>query len=128
MIGIGTILVVDDESAIRDVARHALELKGFTVITANDGEEAVAIFEDRHSEVALVLLDLIMMPMDGEEAFRKMRKIDATVPVILSSGHNGQELIERASKEGFADFLQKPYDIATLWSHIEAVLEGRSQI
>ena len=107
--GSGVALVVDDEPAIRNVARRMLESFGFSVLTAADGCEGVEVFRERADEIRLVLLDMTMPRMDGEEAFREMRAIRSDVRAILSSGYNEQIAEGRFSEKGLAAFIQKPY-------------------
>ncbi len=112
--GSGTILLVDDEETILGVARLMLEKLGFSVITARDGGEAVEIYRTLGHEIAVVLLDLTMPCMNGEEAFRELRRIDPGVRVILSSGYSEHEIAARFAGKGLAGFIQKPYQIARL--------------
>ena len=102
-------LLVDDEETVRAVAKRMLEKLGFEVLLARDGVEGVAQFERHHEELACVLLDLTMPHMDGEEAFRRMRHIDDSVPVILSSGYNEQDVVHRFAGKGLTAFIQKPF-------------------
>jgi CheY-like chemotaxis protein len=105
----GTILVVDDEQIVRDFARVALEYGGFRVIEAVDGHEGVETFRALADEVDLVLLDLTMPRMNGEEALVEMRKIRPATPVVLTSGYNQAEATRRLVGRGFVEFIQKPY-------------------
>ena len=84
--GSGTVLVVDDEDALRAVACGALCRLGFQVLQARDGQEALQVFEANREQIRLVLMDLTMPRMDGEEAFRELRRAGARMPIILSSG------------------------------------------
>jgi PAS domain S-box-containing protein len=105
----GTLLLVDDENAARAVARALANHLGFHVIEASDGAEAVAIFAQHKGEFSLVLMDLTMPHLDGREAFLKMKAMDPTVPVILTSGYNEQEALSDLVGRGVAAFLSKPY-------------------
>ncbi len=120
--GSGAILVVDDEDLVRKVAATMLEQTGFSVLTASDGVEAVALFRKRHGEINCVLLDLEMPRMDGKETFDELARIAGGVPVILSSGYSEQESTERFSHESLAGFLQKPYEVVTLRNKVREVL------
>ncbi len=100
------ILIVDDNGAIRRVTRSALERVGYTVHDAEDGEAAVALFQQESFEVDLVLLDLTLPGIDGEETFRQIRAIRPAVPVVMMSGYSEPEVT--ASYEGLT-FLQKPF-------------------
>ncbi|HFQ79865.1 MAG TPA: response regulator [Desulfobacterales bacterium] len=112
--GKGLILLVDDEETIRAVGRQMLEYLGFSVITAADGREATKTFKARAAEINLVLMDLTMPHMDGEEAYREMRRIDSTVQVIMASGYNEQEVTQRFVGKGLVGFIQKPFMIDDL--------------
>jgi PAS domain S-box-containing protein len=112
--GSGTVLLVDDEETIRGVGQLMLEGLGFSVITAEDGQQAVEIYNSRRSEIAVVLLDLTMPRMNGEEAFRELRRINPGVRVILSSGYSEQEIAGRFAGKGLAGFIQKPFTIKDL--------------
>ena len=122
----GTILMVDDEPSVRDVGRSMLERKGYRVILAGDGREALDIFRERHSDIDCVILDLTMPHMDGDETFREMRKIDGDVKVIISSGYNKQDVTQRFVGKGLAGFIQKPYRLNELHAKLHEILkDGR---
>ncbi len=122
--GEGTILVADDEEAVRTVARRMLERLGFQVLLANDGRSALEIFRDHSGEIVCVLLDLTMPHLDGEQAFREMRRIRPDVKVILSSGYNEQDATQRFTGKGLAGFIEKPYQSATLTAKLRDALQS----
>jgi len=107
--GRGLLLLVDDEPSARAVARRMAEDLGFHVLEAADGQEAMALFELRHAELALVLMDLTMPHLDGGQAFLQMREVNAKVPVVLTSGYSEQEVLAEFVGRGLAGFLPKPY-------------------
>lgn len=112
--GSGTVLLVDDEESVRDVASAMLHELGFEVISAVDGSQALELYR-RHGEgIALVLMDLNMPNLSGEEAFHELRKMDAGVRVILSSGFSEQEVTRKFLGKGLEGFVQKPYTLAAL--------------
>jgi len=121
----GTVLVVDDEETVREVGRRMLERMGFDVLTAANGREALEIFRARCSEIDCVLLDLTMPDMDGEEAFRDMRRLRPGVRVLLCSGYDARAATERLSGKGLVGFLQKPYDMLSLQAKITEILRAR---
>jgi len=123
--GEGIVLLVDDEETVRTVGRQMLEKAGFQVLTAVDGREAVKIFENQADEISCVLLDLTMPNMDGEETFRELHRIKDSVCVILSSGYNEQEAVNRFTQSGLAGFIQKPYQYAHLTQKLREVLEPK---
>ncbi len=122
----GTILVADDEEAVRLVATQMLKRFGFSVQTASDGAEAVALFRDHHEEIDCVLLDLKMPVMDGEEALGELRRIRSDVPVILSSGYGEQESTVRFSEMGLSGFLQKPYGLVQMEEQLRKAMASRT--
>ncbi|MBU5614196.1 response regulator [Geomonas azotofigens] len=112
--GSGTVLLVDDEEAIRSLGREMLESLGYSVLTAEDGFAAVELFRQRKDEVDCVILDLTMPHLDGEQALQLLRSLDPQVQVILSSGFSEQEITERFTGRGLAGFIQKPYRLVDL--------------
>jgi hemerythrin-like metal-binding protein/PAS domain S-box-containing protein len=119
--GSGTVLVVDDEDALRAIAGSLLCRLGFKVLEARDGQEALEVFEANQDRIQLILMDLTMPRMDGEEAFRELRRAGARMPIILSSGFGPEEALQRFNGKGLAGFLQKPYRFQTL---VDAVRES----
>jgi PAS domain S-box-containing protein len=121
--GQGRVLVVDDDETVRAVARQALELKGFQVLMAQDGREAVEQVRLHPDGIAAVLLDMTMPHMGGEDAFREMRKLQPELRVILSSGYSEVEAMSRFRGKGLKGFLQKPYGPRDLISRIQEALK-----
>ena len=107
--GSGTILLVDDESIVRTVARLVLERLGFSVVEAENGMEAVEVYRTHLDRFRLVILDMTMPRMDGEEAYRALRSIEPKVRVLLSSGYDEREMVHRLEPGDAPGFLQKPY-------------------
>lgn len=103
------LLLVDDESAIREMAKNTLETFGYRTLTAADGAEAVALFVQRKDEIRLVITDLMMPVMDGPATIRALRKLAPSLPIIASSGLAGSERTLEASQAGVNSFLSKPY-------------------
>ena len=124
--GSGTILLVDDEEAIRKLATHMLERMGFNVRVASDGREAVDVFRKHSSEIVCVLLDLSMPHMNGEQAFQELRRIKADVRVILSSGYAEADIESRFAGQGIAGFIQKPYTSANLKAKAKKVVPPKN--
>ena len=122
--GSGGVLVVDDEESVRIVAKVSLEKRGYTVLTVDNGREAVEVFRSRAGEIVLVVLDLMMPDLDGEETFEQLRAIRSDIRVILSSGYDEQEVRSRFAGQGAAAFLQKPYPIRLLVKTVRRVLEA----
>jgi PAS domain S-box-containing protein len=121
--GQGTVLVVDDEDSIREIAAMALERAGFKVMLAADGVEAVQLFRAHHDEIVAVLLDMTMPRMGGEAAFTEMHRIDPSPKVILTSGYNEQDATNRFAGKSLAGFVKKPYSPRMLIAKFREVLE-----
>jgi PAS domain S-box-containing protein len=117
--GSGTILVVDDEGIVRDLAVMALKPLGYQVLTAQDGVEAVETYRTYRDQIQVVLMDMTMPRMGGLEAFREILAIDAGARVILSSGYSEQEAFDAARELNPRGFLQKPYRIQELIQKIQ---------
>lgn len=122
--GSGTILVVDDEKSVREAAQHLLATSGFDVLLAADGREALEIFQRECTQIRLVLLDMTMPHLDGEETLCEMRKIRSDVCTILSSGYNEQTTLKRFADKGLAGFLPKPYSYDQLIHVFRKVLDN----
>ena len=120
--GRGTVLLADDEESIRSMGRRLLERAGFEVLTASDGREAVELYLQHRDAVRLVVLDLTMPHLDGEACFRELRRADPRVKVIMTSGYNEQDVVDRFVGKGLAGFVQKPYRAADLLPKVREVL------
>ncbi|PAW66983.1 MAG: hypothetical protein B9S34_06575 [Opitutia bacterium Tous-C1TDCM] len=117
----GHVLVVDDEETVRTVAARMVEQMGFTAVLASDGREAVEKFRAAPSRYRLVVLDLTMPHLDGEETFRQLRQLAPGIRVILMSGFAEQEAVSRFTGKGLAGFVQKPFEVGALAAAIRAV-------
>ena len=120
--GSGTILVVDDEEIIRVTAKSMLEKFGYKVLLAEDGKDAVELFQKQYTEIDLVLMDVIMPEMNGREAFYKMREIDPICKVFISSGFTKDEDISKLKDNGLCGFVRKPYRMSELSKLLKDVL------
>jgi CheY-like chemotaxis protein len=118
------ILVVDDEEVIRQTAKAILEDRGMRVYLAETGHEGVDTFRSLSDRISLVLLDLTMPGMNGNEVLRGIRAIRPDVPVIISSGYSELDAMRRVSAGELAGFLQKPYSAAQLLQKVGAALEA----
>jgi CheY-like chemotaxis protein len=121
----GTVLVVDDEEVVREVCAAMIEDLGCRVITAVDGEDAMRILRDSTEKIDLVLMDLTMPRMDGSTAAREMIRIKPDTMIVLSSGYNDHDLSLRFAGQGFAGFIQKPFNMHDLWALLSRALRSR---
>jgi PAS domain S-box-containing protein len=123
--GRGRVLVVDDEETIRSTAARMLRVLGFETEFAVHGLAAVEVLRANPGAYVLVLLDLTMPVMDGEQAFTELRRLQPDVRVVLMSGFNRQEAVARFTGKGLASFLQKPFSMEALTEVMQAVTEAK---
>ncbi len=119
----GTVMFVDDEPLVRAVVETMLEQFGFSVIIAVDGNDCLEKFKENITDIDLILLDITMPGMDGDEAFAEMKKYDIDIPVIISSGYSEHEILGKFPNEYPEGFLQKPYTAEELHSKIKTILK-----
>ncbi len=112
--GGGTVLIVDDEPLVAELAGDILRRFGYGVLTAGTGEEAVNLYQQKSREIVAVVLDIVMPGMDGKEVFQRLRAINPEVKVVVSSGYSHDRDADRLLEQGAAAFVQKPYRIADL--------------
>lgn len=105
----GTVMVVDDEESIRDVASIMLQDMGFDTITANNGEEAVELYRAQQHTIVAVLLDMTMPKMDGKACLAELLCINPDIRVVLSSGYTREDTDDQFPSGLLASFIQKPY-------------------
>ena len=103
------ILVVDDESLVRNLAQTVLECRGFRVVTAEDGDEAVEIYRREADSIDLVLLDYIMPRMNGVQVLKELQQLNPRVRVLFSSGYHSDHDVEQLLASGARGFVAKPY-------------------
>ena len=118
----GTVLLVDDDPAVRRVGERMLARLGFKVISAAHGREGLEAFRERQGKIDCVILDLTMPEMAGDEVFRELKSLQQDVCVILSSGYTEEDVARRFADTGPAGFVQKPYTLANLQSTLNHVL------
>jgi signal transduction histidine kinase/ActR/RegA family two-component response regulator len=118
---IRTILLVDDDKIVRSVAKQLIKRTGFGVIECASGVEAISVYKSRRSEIAVVILDLKMAGMSGQETFRELRKADEKLPVIISSGFGKDSDIQELKFDALVYFLQKPYDLSEFMDALKQV-------
>jgi CheY-like chemotaxis protein len=105
----GTILLVDDEEALRTIGSSLLNAMGFSTLTAANGFEALELYRVRRDEIDLVMLDLIMPKMGGTEAYHELRKTAPVVPIIICSGYGAEAVEDVIDNDNHARFVIKPY-------------------
>jgi len=122
--GTGLILLADDEEIMRVVAGKMLRNLQYEVITADNGAEAVRIYQERHAEIDLVILDMIMPEMSGRDAFERIKAIEPACKVILSSGFSRGDDLDTMKAGGLAGFIRKPFRISELSQAVSKALSG----
>jgi PAS domain S-box-containing protein len=122
--GTERILVVDDEEDVRGLVKSILESGGYAVSEAGNGEEAVSLYERQGKTIDLVILDMIMPKMGGQETFLKLQQINPSIKVMLSSGYSKDGIAREILQEGALGFLQKPYRADELLKKIRTILDG----
>jgi PAS domain S-box-containing protein len=120
--GSGVVLVVDDEKLVRDMVKKALERYGYTVLLADGGLAAIDLLKRHPGDIALVVLDLSMPRMSGEEALAELRKIRPEVKVLVSSGYSESETMTMFKGQRVSGFIQKPYTGAGLAEKVKICL------
>ncbi len=112
--GEGLILIIDDEKLMRITTKKMLQASGYSVILAENGEEGMQVFTEKHNEIRAVILDMAMPKKSGRDVFYEMRKIDPGVRVLLATGYMHDERSEEILKSGVKGFIQKPFSIYEL--------------
>jgi CheY-like chemotaxis protein len=120
----GTVLVVDDEEAVRKVAKRMMEQLGVRVLLAADGLAGLALFKVHATNIDCILLDMTMPNLDGKQVFAQICKIDPRVPVVLMSGYAEQETLSRFGEPSPVGFLQKPFTTNDVFQTIAPLLHA----
>ena len=117
-----TVLLIDDEDMVLEIGRALLETMGYHVVTAKDGEEAIALYENEGSEIDLVLLDVVMPGLGGGEVYDRLKTMNPDMKCLLLSGYSidgeASEIIQR----GCDGFIQKPFKLRDLSKSIREIL------
>jgi two-component system cell cycle sensor histidine kinase/response regulator CckA len=123
----GTVLLIEDEEMVREMAAAMLKRLGFSVLEASDGVEAVELFRQRQGEIRFVLCDQTMPRLNGWETLTALRKLSPDLPVILSSGYDKGQVMAGDHPELPRGFLCKPYKLKDLSDAIHQALVDRTE-
>ncbi len=123
--GWGTVLVIEEQKNVQDIAKEILESGGYTVITAKDINEGISALERHNQSVTAILIDLLIPQMDDKKILHKIIQMKPDVPIIASSGFNYKEAINRFAVEGLTGYIKKPYDATTLLSTVNEAADSR---
>jgi len=125
--GSGTVLIVDDEEAIRKTAAGMLRGLGYTPVVAHDGGEGLSIYRERGREIDLVLLDMVMPGLSGRDVYVRLKEVDPQVKVLLSSGFFNDPRVNDVMAMGADGFLKKPYSTSALSHALHRILGARKR-
>lgn len=119
-----TILIAEDEDAVRSLSRRILERRGYTVLVARDGEEALGICADHAGGIDLLLTDVVMPRMSGRELAERVAALEPDMRVLFMSGYTEDEMLRRGIVRRDVAFLQKPFRSDQLSARVREVLDG----
>ncbi|MCS7158398.1 MAG: GAF domain-containing protein [Blastocatellia bacterium] len=119
-----TILVIEDEAVILELARQMLQSLGYHVLTARDGQEGVALYSTWHSQIDLILLDVVMPRMSGHEAFHQLRRINPKAKILLITGYSPEHVAAELLAQGALGVVQKPYERRELARIVRQALDA----
>ena len=123
-----TILVVDDEVFMQNLVRDLLEAEGYTVLSAETGEQSIDVFHDHRERIALVVMDLLMPGMGGAAALQCLREHEPTLPCIISSGYGTDTVTPAMQHDERIRFVPKPYKAADMVQAVRELLEACAQV
>jgi PAS domain S-box-containing protein len=123
--GTETVLLVDDETAVIETNTEILQSLGYTVYPVDNSQEALVLYEKEKDKIDLVILDMIMPGLSGEDLFNHMKRINPGVKILLSSGYSLNGKARSIMDRGCSGFLQKPFDKVKLSNKIREILDGK---
>jgi CheY-like chemotaxis protein len=122
--GKGTVLVVEDEKQVRVLAQQALEISGYKVFFAEDGIQAVSLYQEIGNEIDLVILDMIMPKMGGWECFHKLKEINPEVKILIMTGYTTDGSAHDFYKEGALGIIEKPFDLEEFTQYVSKAINS----
>jgi two-component system, cell cycle sensor histidine kinase and response regulator CckA len=123
--GTGTVLVIEDEKELAELLTTTLVLKGYKVIAAYDGLQGIMVYQEHKDEIKIVISDLGLPRMNGEEVFKQIKKMNHRVKIILLSGFIDPEVKARLYEAGARHFLEKPYTPDNVFQAIKKAMEDK---
>ena len=120
-------MIVDDEADLRSLVRITLGERGYTVIEAADGIEAVELFQASSTPIDLVLIDLIMPRLGGRETYVKMRELDPRIKALFATGYGIDDKTEDLLATGALGIIRKPYEVESVEKEIRRILDAPVQ-
>jgi len=123
-----TILLAEDEPSIRLATRRALESKGYVIIEAADGEQALARFHENAAAIDLVISDLVMPNLGGRQLAEALRAERSMVPILFTSGYSSDAVYREGEMPAMVAFLHKPWTLTELFTRVRDILDGREML
>lgn len=112
------VLIIDDEQALQEVITEILELSDIPVLCAGSGEEGFALFAEHHGRIDAIFLDMQLPGMGGSATFNELRKVDATIPIVIMSGHAESATMAEFNGQEHLSYLAKPFTLDTLMAKV----------
>ncbi len=122
-----TILIIDDEAMILNVATDMLKTLGYRILTAQNGPAAIELYRRQMDRIDLIILDMVMPEMSGSDIFDELKKINPRVKVLLSSGYSLNSQAAQILDRGCDGFIQKPFTLNDISHQLRAILGGRTR-
>jgi len=123
--GSETVLFVDDEDMIIEIAEELFEQLGYKVLTARSGKEAIEIYKENKEQIDIVILDMVMPDMSGHDAYDRMKDINPKIKVLLSSGYSIKGRATEILDRGCNGFIQKPFKMKELSQKLREILDKK---
>lgn len=120
-----TILIVDDEEVVRNLGQEVLNTKGYSVLLASNGLEAIEQYEKQEGKIDLVILDMIMPKIDGVETYKRLKRLNPSLKILISSGYSHDSHDYAVFQNGIEGFIQKPYKIGELTKKVRQILDKK---
>ncbi|MBM3261874.1 MAG: response regulator [candidate division Zixibacteria bacterium] len=118
-----SILLVDDEPAFRDIFQRYLEFKGYTVVTAGNGAEALRVFETQSDPIRMVVLDLILPQEDSREIAAQMKMHNPGLPILYVSASRHHQVLDNGLLDARDVFLENPFSLIVLKQTVQRILD-----
>lgn len=122
-----TVLIIDDEEMIRDLARDILEMQGYSILCAEDGIEGIKLYQNNRDKIDCIILDLTMPRMSGRETYIKLKEIDCKAKIILSTGFGKDERAQEIVALGVHGIVQKPYRMEELIRVVQRMASAKEE-
>ena len=121
------VLVVDDQLVIRELLKDILTSEGYKVILAEDGLQGLETYKVYQDEFDVVILDIIMPGLYGNEVYTKLKEINPSIRVVITSGHVEPEIIQELKKQGIDGYLRKPFDIFAVQKQLRNIVGAQKK-